>query len=69
VRRLHQLDEALEVVAGVVWAGRGLRVVLHGDDGQAAVPHPLDARVVEVDVCDLDFGGQALGRDGEAVVV
>src|ERR1043166_5456894 len=66
---LHQLDEAAEVVLGVVRAGRGFGVVLDGDDGEPPVAHPLDATVVEVDMRDLDLRGEALGLDGEAVVV
>ncbi len=37
--------------------------------GRLCVAHALDAVVVEVDVRDLDLGGQALGAHREAVVV
>src|SRR3712207_7003863 len=43
-RSFHQLDEAAEVVLGVVRAGGGLWVVLDGDDGEAPVAHPLEDR-------------------------
>ena len=29
----HQCDEALEMMLGVVWAGGGFRMILHGDHG------------------------------------
>src|SRR5919206_371471 len=65
----RQLHEPAEVVFGVVGAGGGLGVVLDGDDGEALVAQALDAVVIEVEVRDLDLGGQAVGADGEAVVV
>ena len=49
-------DETVEQVGGVVRAGRGLRVVLHGEGAQGAVlvleGEPLDDVVVEPDVAD-----------------
>ena len=57
------------MVRGVVRPGRGFGVVLDGEDRQPLVPHAFDAVVVEVDVRDFDFRRQAVGLDGEAVVV
>ena len=54
---------------GVVWAGRGFGMVLNRDDGEDLMAHAFDAAVVEVDMRHLDFGRQAIGVDGEAVIV
>ncbi len=45
-RLFHQFDEAAEVVRRVVRAGRGFRVVLNGEDGQATMAQALDAIIV-----------------------
>ncbi len=66
---LHQLDEALEVVGGVVGAGRGFGVILDGDDGESLVPQAFDAVVVEVDVRDFDFGREAVGADATVLTI
>ena len=49
--RGHELGEVGE---GVVRSGRGLRVVLHGEQRQLAVAHALDGAVVQVEVRDLE---------------
>src|ERR1700693_5738552 len=53
---LHKVNEPREEVVRVVRPRRGLGVVLDGEDGQLAVPHPLRGPVVEVQVC-LDEPG------------
>src|SRR4051812_42078080 len=50
----HQVGEAVEEVAGVVRAGRGLGVVLHREGRDVETAQPLDDAVVEPDVADLD---------------
>ena len=53
----------------IVRTGRGLGVILDGNDGQRFVAHAFDALVVEIDVSDLDFSRQAVSPDREAVIV
>ena len=83
VQPFHQLDEPVEQVAGVVRAGRRLRVVLHGEGRQVQALQALDDVVVQADVRDAHppvrraeravAGRRHLaverGVDGEAVVV
>src|SRR6478735_3927775 len=71
----HELHEAVEEVGGVVRAGRGLGVVLHGVRGTVEALEPLDDVVVEAHVRDTDAAVCRVavlveGRvHGEAVVV
>src|SRR5689334_21288103 len=48
----HHLDEGVEQVGGVVGAGAGFGVVLHGEDRKVFVAEAFDGAVVEVDVGD-----------------
>ena len=66
---LDEFREFAEEVAGVVGARGGFRVVLDGEDGGVAVAEAFDGLVVEIDVGDLDVGGEGIGVDGEAVVL
>ena len=43
---LDQIGKLLEEVRGVVWPGRGFRVILHAENWQLFVPHSLDSAVV-----------------------
>src|SRR3954447_22131064 len=75
----EQVGEAIEEVAGVVWARRRLRVVLDGERlrpaGAVEQPEPLDDAVVQADVADLGRAERRRRRavegrvDSEAVVV
>ena len=65
----HQSDEALEVVRGIVRPRRGFGVVLDGEDWQALVAHALDAVVVEIEVRHFHVRREAVGGDGETVIV
>src|SRR5688572_26319596 len=71
----HQIQEAVEQVAGVVRAGRGLGVVLHRERRRVEEVEALDDVVVEADVADLRaterraHGAVARRVDGEPVVV
>lgn len=56
-------------MSGVVRTGRSLRMILHGKDGQSFMLHSFAAVVIEINVCDFDFGRKAVGDDGEAVIV
>src|SRR5277367_1537045 len=47
------LEEAVEQVQAVVWAGAGLGVVLDGPAGHVEQLEALDGAVVEVDVREL----------------
>ena len=66
---VHEVDEAVEEVGGVVRAGRGLRVVLHRERRQVERLQALDDVVVEVDVADHDpaVAAAVVRRDGLAV--
>src|SRR5262245_56588081 len=64
----HQLAELLEQVAAVVRPRGGLGVILHAEQRVAAVPHPLERLVVQVDVGRLQVARQRLGAYREAVV-
>src|SRR5919201_179067 len=66
---LHQPDEALEQVVGVVGARRRFGVVLHAEDRQAVMLHPLDGLVVEVDVGEDRLAMKRVDVDGEALVL
>ncbi|OOL28542.1 hypothetical protein GQ85_31725, partial [Rhodococcus rhodochrous] len=74
----EQLHEAVEQVEGVVGAGRGLRVELHGEGGPVEQAQALDDLVVQGPVGDLDAAEARLRRldrlaeggvHGEAVVL
>src|SRR5438270_2034341 len=73
--RLHEVGERPEQAGGVVRAGCGLGVVLHGEGGYVEAAQAFDDAVVEVDVAHFDTAegslGGTVGRsvDGEAVVV
>src|SRR6478609_7094054 len=75
LRSLHELDEPLEQVCGVMRSSCGLRVVLHGVRRDVEALDPLDHLVVEADVRDAGppVGGVAVAVDGcvdrEPVVV
>jgi hypothetical protein len=47
----------LEVVLGIVRAGRSFRMILHGDHRQCFVAHAFDATVIKIYVRYLDIGG------------
>jgi len=66
---LDEFREFAEEVAGVVGAWGGFRVVLDGEDRGVAVAEAFDGLVIEIDVGDLDVGGEGVGVDGEAVVL
>ena len=53
----------------VVRAGCGFRMILNRDDRQRRVPHALDTLVIQVDMRHFDFGRQAVGLHGKAVIV
>lgn len=65
----HQRDEALEVMLGVVWTGRGFRMILNGDYRQRLVAHAFHAAVVKIYVCYFHVSRQAVGQDSEAMIV
>jgi hypothetical protein len=48
----HQLHELAEEVIGVVGAGAGFRVILHGKQGQVTVADPGHGTVIQVEVGD-----------------
>ena len=50
-------------------AGGGFGVVLDGEDGIPRGADAFDGMVVEVKVGDFDVGGEAVGVNGEAVVL
>ena len=54
---------------GIVWTGRGFRMVLNGNNRQRLMAHAFDAGVVEIDVRYFDFGRQAVGHYGKAMIV
>src|SRR2546421_6158087 len=66
---LHQFDKTSEMMFGVVRPRCGFGVILDGEDGQLLVAHAFDAVVVEVDVCDFNFGRETVGCNREAVIV
>ena len=49
--------------------GRGLRMILHAEDGQFLVSHSLDSVVVQIDVADFDIFWQRLRIDCETVIL
>src|SRR5437899_5620341 len=66
---LDQLHELREEIAGVVWTGRGFRVVLDAENRQLAMPHAFYGAVIQIDVRDLHLFRERFGIDGEAVVL
>ena len=65
-----RLHEIVEQVVGIVRAGRGLGMILHAEDGLAAVAEAFQRLVVQVDVRDFDFVEvERIGIHREAVVV
>src|ERR1700677_1267722 len=58
----HQRIELAEEIAGIVWSGRRLGVVLHRERRRGARPDPLDDAVVEVDMGHLGVGHRAGGH-------
>ena len=54
---------------GIVRAGCGFGVILHGDYWQRFVTHTFNAAIVEIDVGDFDLRGQAVRRDCKAMIV
>src|SRR5947199_979210 len=67
--RFHELDELVEEVGGVVGAGGGLGVVLHGEGPRRSDPQALDDPVVEIHVGDGGAAGDRVGIDGVVVVL
>ena len=57
LRLINQRRELLEEVSGVVRAGRGLGVILHGEDRHVLVADAFDRVIVQIDVRDLDIRG------------
>ncbi len=49
----HVLDEFLEQVVGIVGAGAGFWVVLHGEEGEGFVTQACYRPVVEIEVGDF----------------
>ena len=43
---LDQVRELIEEVGGIMRAGRGFGMILHAEDRQFLVPHPLHGAVV-----------------------
>src|SRR5262245_21297456 len=69
-RICYEAQEAVEVDVVLVRPGRGLRMVLDGEDGQLAMLHPFERAVVEAHLGDLDGAlGQRVRVEGEAVVL
>src|SRR4051812_15426664 len=72
---LELLDEGVEELDGVVWAGAGLRVVLHAAGGGVEQANALDGAVVEGHVGQLRLAEvrlqplAGLTADREAVVL
>src|SRR6266480_6113170 len=66
---LDQLRKLREEIAGVVWTGRGFRVVLDTENRQLAMPHAFHGSVIQIDVRDLHLFRERFGIDGEAVVL
>jgi hypothetical protein len=50
---VKSLDELTEVPSRVVRARSGLRMVLHTENLELAVPYPFDGAIIEVKVRDL----------------
>src|SRR5262245_33293310 len=67
--RAHRGDEAVEQVAAVLRAGRGLGVVLHREDRLAGHRQAFERAVEQRDMGGLDAGGQRIGHYREAVVL
>src|SRR5689334_25202594 len=66
----HQVGEPPKEVAGVVGTRRRLRVILHAEHRQLAVPQPLAGGVVEVEMARLEPAGRhRRGIDGEVVIL
>jgi hypothetical protein len=59
----------LEVVLGIVRAGRGFRMVLDRDYRQSLVAHAFNASVVEIDVRYLDVARKAVSGNRESMIV
>src|SRR6516225_8263251 len=66
---LNEFRELVEKVRGVMRTGCSLGMILHAEDRQFLVPHPLDCAVVQVDVCYFNVGRERLSIDDEAVVL
>src|SRR5437868_1625390 len=54
--RTDPLEEFVERRSGVVWTGRGLRMVLNREDGFLAMTQSLNCSVVEIHMRDFELG-------------
>src|SRR5437870_3911858 len=66
---LNRLDESPEQIPRVVWAGRRLRMILHGKGGLPLHGETLDGLVVQIEMRHLGAAAERLRVDGEAVVL
>src|SRR5579862_8581459 len=65
----YQRRKTVEEVVAVLRAGRGLRVILDREHGLAGDGEAFVAAVEQRDMGHDDFGRQAFGQDGEAVIL
>jgi hypothetical protein len=65
----HQFDEALEVMIGVVRAGRGFGMILHRDYWQRFVAQAFDAAIVQIYMRYLHVRRQTVCLDRESMIV
>src|ERR1043166_445781 len=65
----NQFAKLIEEVTGIMWAGRGFRVILHAEHGHFTMAHSFNGLVVEIDVRNFDLRGQRIGINGETVVL
>src|SRR5579862_6899227 len=67
---LDEFHEVIEQVMRIVRAGRGLGMILHAEDGLAAMAEAFERLVVQVDVREIHFVlVERIRIDGEAVIV
>ena len=51
---LHHLDEPVKEIRGIVRAGRGLRVVLNGEERYLLVNKPFESAVIQIHVAQFN---------------
>lgn len=66
---IEGLEEPLEEIVAIVWAGGGFGVVLDAEGRKLAMVEAFDRVVIEAAVGDLQVVGERFFLDGEAVVL